>query len=81
MDQNLSLYIEEERLREYAVSTARLLRPNGQGGGKLAARRLSARVREIRRCTDAVRRRYQNSAQVPAACEWLLDNWYLAKRE
>ena len=27
MDQNLSLYIEKERLHDYAASTARLLRP------------------------------------------------------
>ena len=81
MDQNLSLYIENARLRDYAASTARLLRPTGECGGKAAARTLTARVREIRHCTAAVRRRYQNSAQVPAACEWLLDNWYLVRRE
>ena len=81
MDQNLSLYIENARLRDYAASTARLLRPTGECGGKAAARTLAARVREIRHCTAAVRRRYQNSAQVPAACEWLLDNWYLVRRE
>ncbi len=80
MDQNLSLYIEEERLRDYAVSTARLLRPAGETSGRAAARDLSARVREIRRCHDAIRRRYQGAAEIPAACEWLLDNWYLVQR-
>ena len=80
MDQNLSLYIEEERLRDYAVSTARLLRPVGETSGRAAARELAARVREIRRCHDAIRRRYQGAAEIPAACEWLLDNWYLVQR-
>ena len=81
MDRNLSLYIENDRLHDYAASTARLLHPAGECGGKAAARTLAARVREIRRCTAAVRRRYRDSAQVPAACEWLLDNWYLVQRE
>ncbi len=81
MEQNLSLYIEDERLRDYAASTARLLRPTGQSGGKAAARSLRQRLREIRRCHDAVQRRYRNGSRMPAACEWLLDNWYLAKRE
>ena len=81
MDQNLSLYIETERLRDYAASVARLLRPLGQGGGRAAARALRLHAREIRRCHDAVRRRYRDASNVPAACEWLLDNWYLARRE
>ena len=41
MEQNLSLYIEEERLRDYAVSTARLLRPVEEESGRRAARALS----------------------------------------
>lgn len=81
MDQNLSLYIEDERLRDYAASTARLLRPGGESSGRAAALALRQRAREIRRCHDAVRRRYREAVSVPAACEWLLDNWYLARRE
>ena len=81
MDQNLSLYIEDKRLREYAASTARLLRPTGQGGGAAASRQLRSCLRTIRRCHDAVQRRYRNQAEIPAACEWLLDNWYLVRRE
>lgn len=42
---------------------------------------LRSRVRLIRRCHDAVQRRYRNQTQIPAACEWLLDNWYLVRRE
>ena len=81
MDQNLSLYIEDARLRDYAVSTARLLRPSGEGGGRRAGRALRAALTEIRRSTEAVRRRYASLSDPPAACEWLLDNWYLARRE
>ena len=81
MEQNLSLYIEDERLRDYAASTARLLRPAQQANGRTVLRALRQRVRQIRRCHDAVARRYRNAAELPSACEWLLDNWYLAKRE
>ena len=34
MDRNLSLYIENDRLHDYAASTARLLHPAGECGGK-----------------------------------------------
>ncbi len=81
MDQNLSVYIENERLRDYAASTARLLRPVGERGGAASAHALRLRALEVRRCTEAVRRRFRSIPDPPAACEWLMDNWYLVRRE
>ncbi len=81
MDQNLSVYIENERLRDYAASAARLLRPAGERGGASSAHALRLRALEVRRCTEAVRRRYRSIPDPPAACEWLMDNWYLVRRE
>ena len=81
MDITTDLYIEDGRLYQYAVSTAKLLRPIGTAGGRRAAEELRRSREQIRRTTEAIRRRYEQQERVPAACEWLLDNWYLAQRE
>ena len=74
-------FIEDEKLYACAVSTARLLRPLGECSGRKGLAPLRRSVESIRRTHEAVRRRYGSRSRVPAACEWLLDNWYLARRE
>ncbi|MDO4990224.1 MAG: glucoamylase family protein [Eubacteriales bacterium] len=74
-------YIEDERLFSYAASCARTLRPEGRGDGRGAARRLRRSMQETERCHALLRRRYENAAHIPAACEWLLDNRWLLLRE
>ncbi len=78
---NYGLYIENDRLYDYAVSTARLLRTVGAVPGREAAAALKNSMARIRRCHDQVQRRYGGRSDVPAACEWLLDNWYMLQRE
>ena len=75
------IYIDDERLEDFGVSTARLLHPGAFVRGMEAAEQLKASLRQIDRCYEAVRRRWEKQASVPAACEWLLDNRYLARRE
>ena len=75
------LYIEDGRLYDYAVSCARLLTPLQRVGGRAAAKALRRSYAELRRCHDAVERRYGDAAAPPAACEWLLDNFYMIRRE
>ena len=75
------LFIEDGKLASFAANTARLAETDGEGGGAAAAAALRRRFRHIRRCHEAVRRRYADADHAPAACEWLLDNWYLAQRE
>ncbi len=74
-------YVEDEKLPACAVSTARLLQPAGECGGKRMLPRLRRWGRELRRCCVLLQRRAENSAEPPAAWEWLLDNAYLARRE
>ena len=81
MDIRSGLYIEDERLEAYAASTAKLLPAAGDCGGRESLRRLRRSMLLIRRTHEAVRRRYEDQTKVPAACEWLLDNWYMAQRE
>ena len=74
---NLIPYIEDERLSDYAVSCARSLRPDGIRGGKEEARLLRKHMQEITRFHALLARRSRQEAHLPAACEWLLDNFYL----
>ena len=78
---NLAPYIDNERLADYAVSCARLLKSTGTQSGTEAALRLHESIRELRRCRDALHRRYTGAPAVPSGCEWLLDNWYMVQRE
>ena len=75
------MFIEDERLAAFGASTARLLQPNGETNGRTAALALRQSMARIERSHEAVRRRYAGQSAVPAACEWLLDNRYLARRE
>ncbi len=75
------LYIEDGRLHDYAASAAKLLRPQDNCAGAEAAALLRRNFGEIRRCHQAVERRYGSLAAPPSACEWLLDNWYMVQRE
>lgn len=78
---NSGIYIENDRLYDYAAATARLLLPTGEGDGKSCVNTLRRAMGDIRRVGSAVRLRYGELAVPPAACEWLLDNQYLAQRE
>ena len=75
------IYIEDEKLAAFGASTAQLLQTDGETDGRGAAAELRQNMARIDRCYEAVRRRYAQQSAVPAACEWLLDNRYLARRE
>ena len=63
------LYIEEERLHNYAASAAKLLLPQDNCPGTEAAALLRRSFGEIRRCHQAVERRYGSLAAPPSACQ------------
>ena len=75
------MYIGDERLAAFGAATARLLQPAGESDGRAAALALRQSLSRIDRSYEAVRRRFARQSAVPAACEWLLDNRYLARRE
>ena len=78
---NLVSYIEDERLFDYAASCAQTLRPDALLDGRGEAGTLRRCFQEAERCHKLFRRRYADAARVPAACEWLLDNYYMIQRE
>ena len=78
---NLISYIDDERLFEYAASCAQTLRPDALLDGRGEASTLRRCFQEIERCHSLFRRRYADAARIPAACEWLLDNYYMIQRE
>jgi len=75
------LYIADEKLRDFAAATAKLLHVTGESGGVRCALALQRDAASVRRCHDAVARRYSAALSPPPACEWLLDNWYIVRRE
>ena len=82
MDQIFSgLSVDEDKLAAFAANCARLLPISGESGGAAAAAELKRHFAAVRRCHDAVYRRYADADSVPAVCEWLLDNWYMVQRE
>ena len=74
-------YLQDEQLYEAAAGLARRLRPERERGGRFFLPALRRQLEEIRRCRDAIERRWRGKNRMPAACEWLLDNWVLARRE
>ena len=78
---NLVPYIEDERLYDYAAACARTLRPEGMADGREEAQTLKRCFQECERCHVLLQRRYEGAAHIPAACEWLLDNFYMLQRE
>ena len=78
---NLVPYIEDERLYDYAAACARTLRPEGMDDGRNEAQTLRRCFQEAQRCHALLQRRYAGASHIPAACEWLLDNFYLLQRE
>ena len=78
---NSAIYIENDRLFDYAAAAARLLTPGGERTGRGDAHRMQKRYREIKHCHAEIARRFGSMPSPPAACEWLLDNWYMIERE
>ena len=74
-------YVEDQRLYDFAATAAREMLPAGASSGRREAALLRRWTQEIRRTHAAVERRYAQVTTPPAACEWLLDNWYLVQRE
>lgn len=78
---NSAVYIEDDRLYDYAASTARQLKPRGEGSASACVRALRRAMADIKAVSAAVKLRYGDMATPPAACEWLLDNRYMVQRE
>ena len=73
--------VDNEKLGELAFSCARLYKPTGSVSGRNAAEELRAAIHDINTAHALIERRFGKTASPPEACEWLLDNRYLALRE
>ena len=81
MDHYSLSYISEEKLAAFAASEARLLRPDAAGSARRCAELMKRSFSLIERTHQTIARRYGGQPSAPAACEWLLDNWYMVQRE
>ena len=73
-------FVKDEQLENYGENLARSLKPSGT----VAARRFAtAAATQLGALSDlhAALSRHDDAAGESGAAEWLLDNWYLAKRE
>lgn len=75
------LYIDEAHLESYAENFARGMQPGGRTGGKRAAAELRQDLRELESLHDALSFKWSGIPATPGAVRWLLDNFYLARRE
>lgn len=75
------LHIDDEGLEIYGENVARLLRINGVVHGSRLARQLAQSVKRLGKRRDALLKDYGGSDKVPPAAEWLLDNYYIVRRE
>ena len=74
-------YIEDDRLFALAEQTARLNRKTEPVPAKALVSKLNSAVRDIDAAYEKVEARFGSAVNIPVACEWLLDNRYIAKRE
>ena len=78
---NSGLYIPDDGLFDFAAASAKLLRPDGECSGRDEAALLRRSMAAIRRCHSLISRRYGAKSSVPAAFEWIMDNFYIIERE
>ena len=78
---NSGLYIPGDGLFDFAAASAKLLRPDGECSGRDEAALLRRSMAAIRRCHSLISRRYGAKSSVPAAFEWIMDNFYIIERE
>lgn len=78
---NYCLYIENDRLFNFAASTARLLKPGREQSTSQGLKKLKKHMREIKSVHDTLNIKAGKLLTPPAAWEWLLDNFYMLRRE
>ena len=74
-------YIDDALLSDYAASCARAMPDCTYIGGRGEAAGLRLCRRQIEKCHSILAGRYKDAHDIPAACEWLLDNRYMIQRE
>ena len=78
---SFGLNIDSGKLYVYAVSTARLLSVDGTCSARAERRRLREEMRTLRRRYRALCAKEARGQTLTGAEEWILDNYYLARRE
>ena len=74
-------YIENSRLSDFALSCAKALSPLSKASGRAEAAQLRRSMKQLEKCHGILQRRYESPVNIPAACEWLLDNRYMIQQE
>lgn len=81
MDNRAELFIDDEKLFEYAANTARLITSLREESILNTAGTVKRAYAGIRKCHDEISRRYSSVPTPPAGCSWIMDNFYMVQRE
>lgn len=79
--EDMTSYIDNDKLFDSGSAAARLYKAKGHAPTRSVAAEIGAALKSIRQAHELISRRFSGKAAMPAACEWLLDNCYLALRE
>lgn len=75
------MYIDDEKLYDYAANTAKLISSLKEDGGFTAAAVIKKAYRSVKKCHDEICRRYSSVPAPPRSCDWIMDNFYMVQRE
>lgn len=78
---DFQLFIDNDKLYDFAAGTAKLLLPGADCSGKQCLAELKRDARLISRSCRAIERRFTDDSSMPAALRWLTDNNYMVERE
>ena len=75
------MFIDDEKLFDYAANTAKLLSSIGEIRSLAAAGKIKRAYIGVRKCHDEISRRYSSVPTPPVSCAWIMDNFYMVQRE
>ncbi len=75
------MYIDDDKLYDYAANTAKLISSLREDGCIGAAGTIKRAYHGVRKCHDEISRRYASVASPPKSCDWIMDNFYMVQRE
>ena len=81
MNNRAELFIDDEKLFEYAANTARLITSLREENIISTAGTVKRAYNNVRKCHDEISRRYSSLPAPPASCNWIMDNFYMVQRE
>jgi len=78
---NLTFYISEDKLGNFAENSAKMLETTKFSRASQVGARIAANLRDIRSVVNMWEQHFATGGRLPKPAEWLTDNWYIAEHE